>query len=96
MRKALSPETAVCNKKLDQSNSESLNQKSHQTPVFFKRVPTKTTQNKSKRNDNDILRAVFRHTINIHQGKCHSRNTDASNQSVDSAHGAATSTETNS
>ena len=67
--KALSPETAACNNKLDQSNSESLNRNAHQTLVFFKRISTKTTPNKSNRNDNDILRAVSRNTTNIHQGK---------------------------
>ena len=67
--KTLSPETAVCNNKLDQSNSESSNLNAHQTLVFFKRIPTKTTPNKSNRNDNDILRAVSRNTTNIHQGK---------------------------
>ena len=94
--KALSPETAACNNKLDQLNSESLNRNAHQTPVFFKRIPTKTTSNKSNRNDNDILHAVSRNTTNIHQGRCYSRNTDVSNQSVDSAHGLALSTDTNS
>ena len=96
MSKALLPESAACNKKLNQPNSESLNRKAHQTPVFFQRIPTKTTPNKSKRNDNDILCAVSRNTTNIHQDKRYSRNTDASNQSVDSAHGSTSSTETNS